>query len=129
MTIITDRVSELFADAQSLYDDALEMLAQDRIRNAADKAGGASKRATDAMILARTGDEPRSAGDAGRALLRMSRSGPAIDRFQGKYHTRSRMLHIDCFYDGNCEPEGEMAALIRATDAYIREAQVLADGA
>ena len=33
-----NRVPQLFADAQSLYDDALEMLAQGRIRNAAEKA-------------------------------------------------------------------------------------------
>ena len=31
------------------------MLAQGRIRNAAEKAWGATKRATDAVILARTG--------------------------------------------------------------------------
>lgn len=129
MTTTTDRVSELFADALFLYGDALEMLDQDRIRNAADKAWGATKRATDAMILARTGEEPRSAGYARRAMMRLSKSSPAMDHFQGKYHLRSEWLHIDCFYDGNCEPREDMVALIRATDAYIRDAQALADAA
>ena len=55
MATTTDRVSELFADARILYDDALEMLAQRRLRNAAEKAWGATKRSTDAMVLARTG--------------------------------------------------------------------------
>ena len=122
-----DRVSALFADAQSLYDDALEMLDQGRIRNAAGKAWGATERATDAMLLARTGDEPRSAGDARRAMMRLSKSSPAINIFQGEYHTRSALLYRDCYYDGNCEPAAEMATLIRATDAYIRDAQALAD--
>ena len=126
MTTTTDRVSDLFADARVLYGDALEMLAQDRIRNAAEKAWGATKRSTDAMVLARTGVEPQSAGQARRALLRLSSNDPAIDRFQGQYNTRSALLHINCFYDGNCEPEAEMTAHIRATDLYIQDAINLA---
>ena len=126
MTTTTDRVSELFADARVLYSDALEMLAQGRIRNAAEKAWGATKRSTDAMVLARTGNEPQSAGQARRALLRLSSNDQAIDRFQGQYNTRSALLHVNCFYDGNCEPEAEMTALIRATDSYIQDATNLA---
>ena len=120
-------MSELFADAQVLYDDALEMLNQGRLRNAAEKAWGATKRSTDAMVLARTGNEPQSAGQARRALLQLSSNGPAFETFQGQYSTRSLLLHINCFYDGNCEPEPEMTALIRATDSYIRDAINLAD--
>lgn len=89
MTTTTDWVSELFADAEALYGDALEMLAQDRLRNAAEKAWGATKRSTDAMVLARTGDEPQSAGQARRALLRLSSEGPAFQAFQGQYSTRA----------------------------------------
>ena len=126
MATTTDRVTELFADARVLYADALEMLAQGRIRNAAEKAWGSTKRSTDAMVLARTGQEPQSAGQARRALLRLSSNGPAFERFQGQYSTRALLLHINCFYDGNCEPETEMTALIRATDAYIQDATNLA---
>ena len=126
MATTNDRVSELFADARVLYGDALDMLAQRRIRNAAEKAWGATKRSTDAMVLARTGDEPQSAGQARRTLLRLSSNGPAFEAFQGQYSTRSLLLHINCFYDGNCEPEAEMTALIRATDSYIQDAINLA---
>ena len=126
MATTTDRVSELFDDARYLYGDALEMLAQDRLRNAAEKAWGATKRSTDAMVLARTGQEPQSAGQARRALLRLSTNGPAFVRFQGQYSTRSLLLHINCFYDGNCEPEPEMTTLIRDTDSYIQDAIDLA---
>ena len=55
--VATDRVREIFADAQALYQDALAMLEQDRLRNAAEKAWGATKRASDALILERTGEE------------------------------------------------------------------------
>ena len=126
MSTTTDRVSELFADAQTLYDDALEMLDQGRLRNAAEKAWGATKRSTDAMVLARTGGEPQSAGQARRALLRLSNGGRAFEDFQGQYNTRAALLHVNCFYDGNCEPEAEMTALIRATNSYIQDAIDLA---
>ena len=129
MATTTDRVSELFADAEVLYGDALDMLYQGKIRNAAEKAWGATKRSTDAMVLARTGQEPQSAGQAQRALLRMSSEGPVFERFQGQYSTRSLLLHINCFYDGNCEPEEEMTALIRDTDSHIQEARNLASAA
>ena len=44
--VAADRVNFLFADARSLYDDAIEMLDQGNIRNAAEKVWGATKRAT-----------------------------------------------------------------------------------
>lgn len=122
----TDRVTELFDDAQVLYGDALEMLGMGKLRNAAEKAWGATKRSTDAMVLARTGNEPQSAGQARRALLRMRNDGQDFLAFHGEYSIRSELLHVNCFYDGNCEPEAEMTALIRATGSYIAEARNLA---
>jgi len=129
MTPQADRVADLLADAEGLYDDALEMLDLRKIRNAAEKAWGATKRATDAMVLARTGAEPQSAGQARRALLRLSSQEPEFEIFQGRYNTRAALLRINCFYDGNCEPEEEMTALIRDTDSYIRDARSLAGAA
>lgn len=126
MATTTDRVTELFSDALSLYDDALDMLDQGKLRNAAEKAWGATKRSTDAMVLARTGDEPQSVGQARSALLGLSRNGPEFEKFLGAYSTRSQLLLVNCVYDGNCEPEAEMTALIRATDSYIEEARTLA---
>ena len=126
---VTDRVSFLFADARALYDNALEMLAQGKRRNAAEKAWSATKRATDALVLAREGGEPQSAGQARRALLRMSTGDPAVGTLQGEYHIRARMLHTDCFDEGNCEPEQEMAGLIRATISYIQTAEGLSAAA
>ena len=123
--VATDRVNFLFADARSLYDDAIEMLDQGKIRNAAEKAWGATERATDGLVLHQDGEEPQEAGQARRALLRLSALDPAYDVFQGQYNTRSALLHVNCFYDGNCEPEREMAGLIRATALYIDLAERL----
>ena len=66
--VASARVGEIFADARVLYLDALEMLEQGRLRNASEKAWGATKRSTDALILARTEQEPRSAGQTRRSI-------------------------------------------------------------
>ena len=65
------------------------------------------------------GRGPQSAGQARRALLRLSAADPSFENLHGQYHIRARLLHIDCFYEGHCEPEEEMAGLIRATTEYI----------
>ena len=39
------------------------------------------------------------------------------------------MLHVNCFHDGNCEPEQEIAGLIWATISYIQTAEELSDQA
>ena len=68
----TNRIEEIFQDARELQADALEMLAQGRIRNAAVKSWGATKRATDALILARTGEEPERTPETEAALQMLS---------------------------------------------------------
>ena len=46
MTTKTNRIEEICRDARELQANALEMLDQGKIRNAAEKAWGATKRAT-----------------------------------------------------------------------------------
>ena len=48
--VANDRVNFLFSDARALFDDAIEMLDQGKIRNAAEKAWCATKRATEALV-------------------------------------------------------------------------------
>ena len=56
--VATDRVTQIFTDARTVHSEALERLQAGDIRDGAEKAWCATKRATDALILARTGDEP-----------------------------------------------------------------------
>ena len=112
--VATDRVRFLFADARSLYDDAIEMLDQGKVRNAAEKVWGATKRATDALVLARGRGTP--VGRAGQArAFEAERPGPRLRSVPGPVNTRAVLLRVNCFYDGNCEPEEEMADLIRSS--------------
>ena len=116
----------LLADARELYDDALEMLEQDRLRNAADKAWCATKRATDALILARTGDEPRTSGETMRMLRQLRRQDPSLEPLRKDYAVRQSFLHGRAFYDGILEPEDDLIADVRETIDFIRDAGVMA---
>ena len=122
----TERVNAIFADARLLYDDALEQLEAGKLRNAVEQAWGATKRATDALILARTGREPRSAGRTLRELRALRRADTSFESLEGRYNTRANVLHGASFYDGNCEPEDMLALDIGEALEYIRDAEALA---
>ena len=57
-TSIQEQIDELFADARRMHSQAVERLEQGDIRDAAEKAWCATKRATDALLLARTAEPP-----------------------------------------------------------------------
>ena len=120
----TDRVKYLFADARNLHGDALEMLEQSKVRNAAEKAWGATKRATDALVLAKTGEEPPTTASTTEGLLALARVSDEIENLVGRYFTRISYLHGTCFYDGICGPDTERR--IHQTLDYIEDAERLA---
>ena len=122
----TEQVTIIFADAWVLHADALEELERGKLRNAAEKAWGAAKRATDALVLARTGGEPRSSGQTMRGIRALGATDPALRRLQLLCADRAQFLHGMCFYDGNCEPEELLIRDIRETADYIRDAEGLA---
>ena len=126
MTIANHRAAAIFADARALYNDALEMLELGKIRNAAEKAWGATKRATDALILARTGDLPERTPDTSRGLRSLAEADPAVRSLVGRYYSRQGALHGDCFYLGMCDPLEGTARRIRETARYIADAEQLA---
>ena len=123
---IQDRVDDIFADARQMYAQAVERLEHGDTRDAAEKAWCAAKRATDALALARTGEEPPSTHDTTEALLTLARRSDAYETLVGRYFTRISYLHGTCFYSGICGPDVERR--IRETDSYIADAEALAYG-
>ncbi len=121
-----EQVDAIFNDARALYADALEMLDGGKLRNAAEKAWGATKRATDAFLLARTGELPRTSERADRRLFELARRDDAVKLLQLQYDHRQRQLHGRCFCNGDCEPAEGMADLILGTAGYIEDAEGLA---
>ena len=130
MTTGTDRIQAIFQDARELQADALEMLAQGRVRNAAEKAWGATKRASDALVLARTGEEPERTPETGAGLRMLASLDEAVReaRLLRRYYSRQVVLHGECFYNGLCEPLDDTERRIRETSGYIEDAERLAEG-
>ena len=124
--VVTDRVAEIFADARAMQAQALSQMENGDIRDAAEKAWCAAKRAADALILARTGVEPEISSDTARGLARLSSEDRAIRPMRRRYHTRQWELHGDCFYLGLCEPADDVERRIRRTADYINDAENLA---
>ena len=126
MTTTDLSVPGVFADAEGMYAAALERLAADDIRDAADKAWCAALQATNALILARTGKLPPRSPDTTRGLRRLVADDPELDYLRLAYAARRDLLHGDCFYSGNCEPVEDTERLIRQTSTYIADARRLA---
>ena len=130
MTTRTNRIEEIFQDARELQADALEMLDLGKVRNAAEKTWGATKRATDALILARTGEGPERTPETGAGLRMLSSLDEEVRRARlvRRYHSRQGILHGQCFYHGLCDPLEDTERRVRRTGAYIDDAQRLAGG-
>ena len=122
-----ERVAFLLADARDLHQDALEMLELNHLRNAADKAWCATKRATDALILARTGDEPRTSGQTMRMLRQLRGQDPSLEPLRASYGYRQSFLHGAAFYDGILEPAEDIIRDVQATIDFIRDAEAMAE--
>jgi HEPN domain-containing protein len=126
--MIDDRVNELFKDAESLYREALRELEGGKIRDAAEKAWGATLRATNGLILAKTGNEPKKTPLTSRELEQLSLKNGDTEklRIADRYHTRADYLHGECFYLGICEPREPIMRRVSETIRYIKDAKKLA---
>ena len=122
--VAVDPVGMIFQDAHEVHASALQKLAEGDIRDAAEKAWCATKRATDALILARTGEEPPTTAMTTEGLLALARASNDFETLVGRYFTRISYLHGTCFYNGMCGPDTERR--IRETADYIRDAENLA---
>ena len=128
MTTVDTDAAGVFADAHRMYDSALDRMAARDIRDAAEKAWCAAKRATDALILARTGSLPPRSPDTSRGLRRLAESDPNTQTLHDRYFARQALLHGECFYTGLCDPIDATERLIRETIDFIRDAERLAAG-
>ena len=126
MTITAD-TARIFADARAMHSAALERLDAGDIRDASEKAWCATKRATDALILSRTGEEPPKSPDTTCALDALAELDSNVKTLVGRYYSRQSQLHGDCFYTGLCDPTPTTMRRIRETIDYIEDAERLAN--
>ena len=124
--VATGRISAIFADARAVHAESLRLLEDGDIRDAAEKAWCATKRATDALILARTGALPELSPDTSIGLVKLAEGDSAAQSLVGRYYSRQGHLHGTCFYLGVCQPVDEIHRRIRQTLDYIDDAERLA---
>ncbi len=117
--------AQIFADARWMQAQAVERLEQGDLRDAAEKAWCATKRATDALILARTGEHPGTTAGTTNGIDALARADSRVKPLVGRYYSRIGQLHGLCFYDDNCGPDTERR--IRETVDYIQDAERLAE--
>ena len=125
MTTAEASPATIFADAHSMDAAALERMVAGDIRDAAEKAWCATLRATEALILARTGQQPQTFSQTSRVPRAMSVSERELRGLRLRYFDREAVLRNECLYHGYCEPIGT-ERLIRETADYIRDAHELA---
>ena len=123
-----ERAAALFADARALHDAALGRLHAGDIRDAAEKAWCATKRAADGLIVARTGQTPKESPDTTRQLRHLGSADESVHRSMSHYYAAREALHGHCFYLGFCEPIDGTERLINETMDYIAETERLAGG-
>ena len=126
MTTTSADPTPIFADARRMHSAAIQRMAAGDIRDAAEKAWCAAKRATDALVLARTGKLPPKSPNTTRALLKLAQDDPQVRNLRDRYFTRQGALHGDCFYTGWCEPIDAIEGLIHETADFIQDAKTLA---
>ena len=117
--------ASVFADAQRMHESALERMAAGDIRDAAEKAWCATLRATEALVLVRTNQEPQTSTAAGRRLRAIAERDLSLRDLRLRYLERQTVLHGECFYHDYFDPE-ETERLIRETADYLRDANRLA---
>ena len=128
--VMTETVRTIFDDARALQAAAVDRLDQGDIRDAAEKAWGATKRATDALVLARTGELPEFPAETAAGLRQLWNQDEAVRQagLRPRYYTRQGLLHGHCFYMGLCDPLEDTESLIRETSDYIEDVERLAEG-
>jgi hypothetical protein len=124
--MLDEEVDRIFEDAFSMQRQAIERFIAKDIRDAAEKAWCATKRATDALILAGTGKEPERTPDTTWVLNALAEADPEVRTLVGRYYTRQGQLHGMCFYLGFCNPMETTTRRIRETGQYIQDARHLA---
>ena len=125
MTTVEANAARIFEDARRMRDAAVERMAAGDVRDAAEKAWCATLRATEALVLARTGQEPGKSTVASRRLRALSMSDQSIWDLRLRYADRQEVLHGECFYHDYYDRQ-EIDLLVRETADYVRDAERLA---
>ncbi|MGQ4874784.1 MAG: PaREP1 family protein [Promethearchaeia archaeon] len=124
--VLNDKIK----NARNLYDLALKELEESKnnpkkLRDAAEKAWGATASAVEALIEAKTGEKIIKGKNRSRRLIELAEDRKIPDHIQARYFSREDTLHGDCFYNGICEPRDRIERRIRETKDLIDDIEKL----
>ena len=128
------KVKEKLDNARKLFDMAKKELKKidkypDKIRDASEKAWGATASATEALIEAKTGRKIKKGKNRSKLLTDLIDIDKKVPAHIGwRYYSRQDTLHGDCFYVGNCEPRDRIKKRILETEDLIDDIEKLIDG-
>ena len=116
-------VQALLDDAWEQYRSALERLNAGDVRDACGKAWNATRAASEAAVLAHSGNTATTINISSglRSLARQY----GIPNLSAGYAQRAQYLHNDACYYGACDND-DIPDLIYGTEEFIRAAQELA---
>ena len=124
--------TEKMKNAWDLLDLALKELKASekepvKIRDAAEKAWGATASAVEALIESTTGEEIEKGRERSRRLVNLEDNKiiPEEMNIVKRYYVREDILHGDCFYSGKCEPRDEIERRIIETKSLLTDIQKL----
>ena len=108
-----------------MYESAIGQLDTGDMRDAAEKAWCATLRATNALLLALTGEERDTISDTSGRLDTLATRSSEIKGLVGRYYSRQIRLHKDCYHSGIMDGRDEIERRIRETIGYITDAEKL----
>ncbi|MEA2089909.1 MAG: hypothetical protein U9O89_04025 [Thermoproteota archaeon] len=124
MNMFSSEADRALKDAESLYEESIKELKAKKIRKAAENAWAATLRATNALILSKTGKLPEYVPETRNQLEELALKDPEIEKLVGRFYTRETFLHGHCFYLGICPPR-PVERRIRETKQYIQDVKKL----
>ena len=130
-----ERVFALFDEADAIYaegledlDESIKLWDRELLRKSAAKTWGAALRATNALILARTGVEPEPDNEDStyHYLIRLWKELNEWEHFTGRYSVIAGDIYEEAVCEGRVDPVHLLIHDIRETKGYIERAQRLA---
>ena len=116
-------VQALLDDAWEQYRSAIERLNAGDVRDACGKAWNATRAASEAAVLAHSGNTATTINiSSGLRALAKQHGVPSLS---AGYAQRAQYLHIDACYYGACDND-DIPDLIYGTEEFIRAARELA---
>ena len=119
-----------YADAMKCLDEAVSELDRAELVKSVEKAWIAALQATNALILARSGVEPKADDDreTSRNLMKLASANPKLREILRQYSSVSFILFDTVLCEKDIEPVSLLIEDIRATADYLRDAEGLAQG-